>query len=104
MLSADELTRYLRQLRAQTGAIARYRFDFEKPLRTPALTLVGLDEEDIELRRERQRWHGLFQNCDQDILPGRHMLVKTHTAALAGRLSAFIETAAGSKSAGGTAE
>jgi polyketide synthase PksJ len=103
-LSADELTRYLRQLRAQTAAIARYRFDLDKPLCTPALTLVGFDEEDIELRRERQRWHALFQNCDQDTLPGRHMLIKTHTAALAARLSAFIEAAGGLKSAGLAAE
>jgi polyketide synthase PksJ len=93
-LSGAELARYLRQLRAQTGAIARYQFDLTRPLRTPALVLVGLDEEDVELRRERQRWHGLFEDCVQDVLPGRHMLIKTHPDVLAGRLVVFLETIA----------
>jgi amino acid adenylation domain-containing protein len=90
-LSAGELARYLRQLRAQTSAIARYQFDLKTRLRTPALVLVGLDEEDVELRRERQRWHGLFEDCTQDVLPGRHMLIKTHPDVLAGRLLTFFE-------------
>jgi surfactin synthase thioesterase subunit/aryl carrier-like protein len=103
-LSAGELTRYLRQLRTQTGAIARYQFDLKKRLRTPALVLVGLDEEDVELRRERQRWHGLFEDCTQDVLPGRHMLIKTHPDVLARRLMTFLETVATQRSVEAAAE
>lgn len=91
-LSENELGRYLRQLRIQTAAIARHRLERKRPLRTAALILIGIDEEDQELRRERARWRDIFDCWEQDDLPGRHMLIKTHPKELAKRLAAFLET------------
>jgi polyketide synthase PksJ len=92
LLSEQEKARYLWLLREQTRTMGDYAFDDDRPLATPALILVGEDEEDRELIRESERWFGLFKHGEFDTIPGRHMLIKTHPAELAKRINALIET------------
>jgi len=102
--SANEIGRYLCQLRAQTKAMAEYQFDFDKPLHTSVIVLIGSDEEDTEIRRKSKNWSDIFENVSQDVVPGRHMLIKTHSEALANRLTAFIKTIIKDKTVGVAAE
>lgn len=90
LLSDAELASYLRQLRAQTRAMARHRFDEGLRLKTPLLSLVGTEEEDSELSASHERWGELFVTSEHEKLPGGHMLVKTHAKALAERLARFF--------------
>lgn len=90
-LSVEELRSYLRQLRSQTFVMARHRFEDAQKLRTPTLNLIGVDEEDAELAVTYKRWETIFLNCTSEQLPGGHMLIKSHTKALAERLKRVLD-------------
>ena len=91
-LSEQDTARYLHLLREQTRTMEDYRFEPDRRLATPALILVGENEEDRELAQESHRWFPLFEQGEAGQLPGRHMLIKTHPADLAERLNGLVSS------------
>ena len=88
-MSEQEIEEYIELLKIDTHAMIDYQWDKERIL-TPTIFLNGKDEEDPIIRDKKEIWKDYCKNCSFDDLPGRHLLIKTHTEAFADRIRKFI--------------
>jgi polyketide synthase PksJ len=84
----NERRDYLKTLKIDTQAMVD--FNFGKPVSAPALILVGESEEEEDIKIHIEKWGDVIERCTFEEIPGRHMLIKTHTRQLADRVSRFI--------------
>jgi polyketide synthase PksJ len=85
----NERQDYLKTLKIDTKAMVD--FNFGKPVSAPALILAGESEEEENIRIHKEKWGDVTERCTFEEIPGRHMLIKTHTKQLADRVSRFID-------------
>lgn len=89
IMTPDEQSAYLRTLRVDTAAMLGYAFN--GGIHTPALNIVGLEEEEKELLTKNHAWDSVCGDIRHCRVGGAHMLIKTHTGTLAGSVREFVE-------------
>ncbi|MCG8341692.1 MAG: amino acid adenylation domain-containing protein [Chlorobiales bacterium] len=89
-MTEDERRDYLKTLKIDT--LAMVDFVFGKRVSAPTLILVGESEEEEDVRIHKEKWGEACEQCLFEEVPGKHMLIKTHTKQLADRVRGFVES------------
>ncbi|MDR3088837.1 MAG: amino acid adenylation domain-containing protein [Desulfobulbaceae bacterium] len=87
-MTEDERRQYMKTLRTDTQAMLD--FAFGTPVLAPMVAIVGVDEEEKELRTRVQAWSRAFSAPFYEKVGGAHMLIKTHPEELAEKVRHFI--------------
>ncbi|RCX18843.1 surfactin synthase thioesterase subunit [Anaerobacterium chartisolvens] len=90
VLTPFEKSNYFATLRNDTSAMRKYEFCREA-VSVDTLAILGRQEEEPELVQNFHRWGDYLTCIKYSVIPGTHMLIKSHPEELARELDAFIK-------------